>query len=78
MENVIKYLIKKQIWEGNLPKEQKLWYSTRELQHLIFDYPEMIDALMIDDELEVSYLAGIVVDAVNEKIEERDGGTLDK
>ena len=73
MDNVLKCLIKKQIWEHSLPKERKSWYSTRELQDMIFDYPEMVDAIMIEGELEVSYLAGFVVDAVNEKIEERDG-----
>lgn len=73
MDNVLKYLIKKQIWEDNLPKEQKPWYSTRELQGMIFDYPEMVDAIMIEGELDVSCLAEIVVDAVNEKIGERDG-----
>ena len=73
MDNVLKHLIKKQIWEENLPKKQKPWYSTRELQRLIFDYPELVDAIMIESELDVSCLAEIAMDAVNEKIGERDG-----
>lgn len=72
MENVVRCLIKKQIWEGGLPKEQKAWYSTRELQAVIFEYPEMVDALMINDDLDVSDLAKIAVDVINEKIKERD------
>ena len=70
MENVLRYLIKKQIWVENLPEEQDRWYSTRELQSMIFDYPEMVDASLIEDNF--YQLAEIVVDVVNEKIEERD------